>query len=237
MGSYLSVHNNTTDSYSVKVGVDQAALRVLSIMGLVIGIVTPILAAVALPALSMGVAAAGALVVQGVTAAHIVAITSAVAAIKGISIAATVGGLATALSVLVAEALEDEGYVLIQSNKQHKFGRYTLSLWRQAECIRARPNPTKENQVIVDTVFMRPIFSGATNNSTIVHDIRFWINKWGHENATIIEINENATRSSIDVAIEQFKDVDWMKVFEEARVKAKHELLEKEGIEPQEHYA
>ncbi|RLN54891.1 hypothetical protein BBJ28_00002909, partial [Nothophytophthora sp. Chile5] len=32
-----------------------------------------------------------------------------------------------------------------------------------------------------DTLYMRPIFSGATDNSNIDHEIQFWIDKFGLE--------------------------------------------------------
>lgn len=241
MGSYLSVYNNTRDTYNVKVGIDEAAVRVFNIVMAVLTAVTLTIAGagIAAPVFSVAVAASGAMKVLGLTTASLVAFTKIAAAISGLTIAADVAGWATAMAIFISQELEDESYVPIAPNAQHKFGRYTLSLWRQAECIRVRPNPSNRAQVLMDTVYMRPIFTGATNNSTLVHDIQFWINRWNHENVTVIEADgiDNFSRMSIDEASAQLEGIDWMKVIEETRAKAKKEVLEKEGIHLQEKYA
>jgi hypothetical protein len=45
---------------------------------------------------------------------------------------------------------------------------------------------------------MRPIFSGATDNSNLTHDIQFWINKFGIEHLhTIIGAWKKSRMKSI----------------------------------------
>lgn len=240
MGSYLSVYNNTRNAYNVKVGIDEAAIRVFTIVLTVVTAVTLTVASAgaAAPKLT-AVAAGGTVKILGLSAATLVTITKMAAAISGTLLAADAAGWAASFAILMAQELEDEHYYRIEPNKQHVYGRYTLSLWRQATCVRVRVDPNNPKQVLTDTVYMRPIFTGATNNSTLQHDIQFWVNKWGHENLSVIEADgiDSISKASIDEFSAQTEGIDWMKVIVDAFAKAKKELLEKEGIGLQENYA
>ncbi|RLN67879.1 hypothetical protein BBJ28_00027118, partial [Nothophytophthora sp. Chile5] len=46
-----------------------------------------------------------------------------------------------------------------------------------------------------DTLYMRPIFSGATDNSNIDHEIQFWIDKFGLETEEVTGTTDQQQRA------------------------------------------
>ncbi|POM72552.1 LOW QUALITY PROTEIN: hypothetical protein PHPALM_10711, partial [Phytophthora palmivora] len=180
MGSYLSIVNNTDDPWTCKIGPDEAALK---IAGIVVSVIS---AAVTV----IGTAGAAAPVVSALAANGIVSVfgvsTSALAtgtAIAGaVSTAVSVTGTVTQFGVTTANGINDnlvtQGYV----NIEHKWGKMSLSLWQQGTCVRTTIKD--EKTVTTDTLYMRPIFSGATDNSNNDHEIQFWIDKFGLETTT-----------------------------------------------------
>ncbi|EFJ31824.1 hypothetical protein SELMODRAFT_439768 [Selaginella moellendorffii] len=196
MGSYLSVYNNTTDTYVVKVGPDQAAVRIATIVGSIVSLIGG-----AGAALTTRLVANGVVRVFGVSTRTIAAATTAAARI---SIPTTVVGSTIKISLFITKSLKEKGYVEIQPGEKHVFGPYSLSLWQQAACRRIRVNPDNKAEVLTDVVYMRPIFSGATKDSVLEHNIQHWINKWGHEERTVITLDMgNFSKSSKDIS---FKD-------------------------------
>ena len=148
MGSYLTIVNNTNDSYSVKIGPDTAAL-----------IIGTLVAGAVATAISAG-AFTGVLVGTVVTVG------------AGIS----VGSAITSTSFGVHAALRNDGYITLNPGERHKSGKMTLSLWQQCECLRTRQDG---NDSVIERVIMRPIFTGATDNSNNDHEIGWWLNKHG----------------------------------------------------------
>ncbi|KAI9996572.1 hypothetical protein PInf_014304 [Phytophthora infestans] len=104
--------------------------------------------------------------------------------IAGVAIS-VVGTLASALGTggvaPVASALAANG--VIAPGEKHQWGKMSLSLWQQGTCVRT--TIVDEKTVITDTLYMRPIFSGATDNSNLDHEIQFWIDKFGLETETV----------------------------------------------------
>ena len=149
MVSYLTIVNNTHDSYSVKIGPDTAALMIGT---LVAGAVATVISAGAF---------------GGVLAGTIVTIGT------GIS----VGSAITSTSFGIHAALQKDGYVTLKPGERHRSGKMTLSLWQQCEVIRTRQDG---NDIVVEKCMMRPIFTGATDNSNNDHEIRWWRDKHGH---------------------------------------------------------
>ncbi len=177
MGSYLTIVNNTKDTYWVKVGADNMALKIGATIGVVVG-------SVAVAAATCG---AGAALVAG-PATTLTAFNTAVGtAVVGAYMGGIGFGISGALQKnvqedlekIMTEHLEKEGYTKLTAEGRHKSGKMSLSLWSQCECIRVRIDG---NEAVTERVIMRPIFSGATDGSNNDHDIQWWINKWGgHE--------------------------------------------------------
>ena len=153
MGSYLTIVNNTQDTYSIEVGCDKAAL---AIGGIVAGVITTCITAGALG----GVILAGSTIIIAGTA---ISVSSGVAVI----------------SCKLHDELSKRGYITLKPGERYQFGKMALNLWQQCECIRSRQSG---NDIITERVTMRPIFSGPLDGSNNDHDIQWWINKWGgHE--------------------------------------------------------
>jgi hypothetical protein len=185
MGSYLSIENNTQDTWTCKIGPDEAALKIAGIIISVIGAAATVIG-------TAGAAApiASALVANGVVSVFGVstsALATAAAAAGTVSTIATVTGSVSGFGIAVAQGVSDnlikEGYVTIAAGEKHQWGKMSLSLWQQGTCVKT--TIVDETTVTTDTLYMRPIFSGATDNSNIDHQIQFWIDKWGTESQQV----------------------------------------------------
>lgn len=139
--------------------------------------------------------AAGAVAATGVAAGAIAGTATGVGLAAAATAAGTTSVLAggasiiggtTSFSLAVAGALHKrlghEKFDSIPTGTSHRYGKMTLSLWQQSQCVRTI---VRGPQVVVETVYMRPIFSGATANSNRNHDIGYWIAKHGTEKYTI----------------------------------------------------
>jgi hypothetical protein len=110
-----------------------------------------------------------------------------------VTLATNVGYVATAAGLLhmvydqSTKNLQDKGYVEIPPGGRHRFGKESLSLWRQGHCVRTR-RFDERMEIVTDAVFMRPIFTGATDDSNVDHTIQFWIDKFGFEDLNTITI-------------------------------------------------
>ncbi|KAH7462562.1 hypothetical protein KRP22_004982 [Phytophthora ramorum] len=186
MGSYLSIVNNTEDPWTCKIGPDEAALK---IAGIVISVVaaaaTVIGTAGAVAPIASALVANGVVSVFGVSTSALV--TAATVAAGTIGTVASVTGAVSGFGIAVAQGINDNlvnnGYVNIAPGDNHRWGKMSLSLWQQGTCVRT--TIVDETTVTTDTLYMRPIFSGATDNSNINHEIQFWIDKFGLETSTV----------------------------------------------------
>ncbi|EFJ21876.1 hypothetical protein SELMODRAFT_417172 [Selaginella moellendorffii] len=123
------------------------------------------------------------------------------------TVVATAGAAAPFSAALVANGVIDVFFVSTEalaaftaaaasiSGERKTFGKYSLSLWRQAQCVRVRPNPANSEEVVMDTLYMRPIFSGPTDESTNEHGLQYWIGKWGHEDVHTIRLSKQTRRA------------------------------------------
>ena len=173
MGSYLSIQNNTNDNWYVKIGSDEAAIKISMIVGLV-----------ALPLTELIVAGAG-------IAAIVNAVEKDLVGTEGM-VRLDLGEPTALLAYWIKEtSFQSRSFVLcllcMHAGETVKFGKMTLSLWQQGTCIRFR-KCVKDSRagVMVETLYMRPIFSGATADSNITHDIQYWLHKFGVENPHFI---------------------------------------------------
>ena len=175
MGSSISILNNTPFELDCIVTPDEAALKIS-------GIVFTAVAAVAAIGLSGGIlaptvlpAAAGfGAAVTGLSAAMVKAIVVATVTAGGSQ------GVKAILDAIVQEEvkyLRSQGFQRLRPGERFTWGGKTLSLWQQGNCKRSRTG-VGGMVILNDEVFMRPIFSGATDKSDRTHDVQFWVTKW-----------------------------------------------------------
>ncbi|OWZ07513.1 hypothetical protein PHMEG_00020087 [Phytophthora megakarya] len=197
MGSYLSIVNNTEDTWTCKIGPDEAALK---IAGVVVSVITAAVAVIgtagAAAPVASALAANGVVSVFGVSTS---ALAAGAAAATSIASAIKVTGKVTKFGVTVANGINDnlvsEGYVNIAPGDKHQWGKMSLSLWQQGTCVRTTIKD--ETTVTTDTLYMRPIFSGATDNSNIDHEIQFWIDKFGLETTSVTGTTDQGSRRNL----------------------------------------
>lgn len=168
MGSFLSIIvNNTPDMWVCKIGPDEAAMQIFGIIAAVVGTLA---AGVAAGPAGAGIAITG--TVEAITAAATAA-----------GVVATVAGF---MQVVVDNSVKDlvnNGFVKIEPGQSHQWGKMSLSLWQQGTCFRHRK--LSDTEFAVDRLLMRPIFSGATDNGNLDHEIQWWINKWGTDTTNL----------------------------------------------------
>lgn len=186
MGSNLSIHNNTQNEWYVQIGPDEAAIQVTAIAFAVVAVLAGAAAKLgALAPLFVKLSANGVVSVMGVNTAGIAALTKAAAGISGLSAASSLAGAAKSLTVVLSDKYRKDGMVRLGPGQRFTWGPMSLSLWQQGRCVRSYVNPQNSQEVISEVLYMRPIFSGATDRSTLTHDIQWWINKWGVERSVI----------------------------------------------------
>jgi hypothetical protein len=149
MTSYLTIENNTQDTWMVKIGPDKAAVQISSYV---------------LAGTSAVCALLGGSVMAG--AALVASLGTGITAAKW----------ASELSVFVKDKLTNDGFIQLDPGSSHRYGKMTLSLWQQCECYRFTSTPVS---VRLDRLWMRPIFSGGSHDSNNIHKIQWWIEKWG----------------------------------------------------------
>lgn len=181
MGSYLSIVNDTPYPYYVKLGADQAALKIVGTVGATVTAAAAVVASAGVAGpVAATLAANGFVTVCGVSTATVV--TVAEAAVSVASVASIVGHKVSSISHSIAKSvtgdLLDSGFVLIPPGQSHRFGKMALSLWQQATCVKT--TILDDGTVRTETVYMRPIFSGPTINSDRSHEIQRWVDRKGH---------------------------------------------------------
>lgn len=196
MGSYLTIVNNTQDAWLCKVGSDSNALRWSTVGAGVVAAAAGIIATAGMVApLVAAMSGKGILTIFSVPAA---AMTASAATV---TTPATVVGFSTGFGIAIAhgiaKTLDENGYDTINAGESKQYGKMTLSLWQQATCVRTTIIETK---VQVDTLLMRPIFSGSTINSNRKYEIQSWIDKKG----MTTELIEGDTRPKPD-HLEEYK--------------------------------
>jgi hypothetical protein len=112
MGSYLSIFNNTSDVWCVKVGPDEAAINIASITSSVlVAVAATVATAGAAAPVAASLAANGIVSVFGVDAAFLEAATAAAAAVSGETGAVSTAAKFTIKLVgLIEDKLSSEGF-------------------------------------------------------------------------------------------------------------------------------
>jgi hypothetical protein len=183
MGSTISLLNDTEYTWLCRVGPDQKALKISGIlagavvaMGITVATAGLTLPAAGVAATSIGYPAAGAV---------------------GAGFIAT--GITSLGSVEVAKRINehlqnDKGFHEILSGATYETGKLSLSLWQQATCIRQETlSPTV---LKTKTLYMRPIFSGATDKSTKTYSIKEYVDGKGKVEESIIKLESGHNNSA-----------------------------------------
>ena len=177
--SYITIVNDTPDPWYVKVGQDEAALRIATVTATVIGGVAAAMATAgaAAPLAAASASASGIVSILGVPTSALATFgTAATAVSSGVKVVGAATTFAVGLSQGIERSLSENGFVLIPPGSSYRFGKFSLSLWRQATCYKA---VVTSNSGWTELLYMRPIFSGATFEGNLDHSIQWWINKWG----------------------------------------------------------
>jgi hypothetical protein len=186
MSSYLSIVNNTKDPWQCKIGPDEAALKIAGIVISVIGSVATVIATGGAAApLAASLTSNGVVGVFGVSTSALASVTAGAAAVGTYaSVVSRASGFGFGVAKVLADQLNKDGYHAIAPGESLRSDMKTLSLWQQATCVKAVI--TNEKTVRLETLYMRPIFTGATHNSNLNHDIQWWINNWGTESQEVV---------------------------------------------------
>jgi hypothetical protein len=172
MGSTISILNDTESTWRCRVGLDEKALLTSAILGIV------------------------------VAAGPVVAGPSAILALPAAGVI-TGGGISLTILQIqnkINKNLTDEGFHEILSGATYETGTLTLSLWQQATCVSQEVlSPTV---LKTKTLYMRPIFSGATHNSTNTYSIKEYLEGKGKGKVKekVIKLEPNGTSPSTTTA-------------------------------------
>ena len=121
MGSKLSIHNDTTDTVLVKIGDDEEAVRIGTI-------ITGVVAAAGLAVTGLGFSV-------GAMSGGLVTITAS----SGLAAAGTASSIAGATTVIVSEIKRgyiSQGYVELSPGGSINSDKKTLSCWQQCNVVR-----------------------------------------------------------------------------------------------------
>ena len=89
--------------------------------------------------------------------------------------------------------LLEKGYHVVLSGSTYETGKLSFSLWQQATCVSHQAlSPTV---LKTQTLYMRPIFSGATRKSTNTYGIKEYLEGKGQVEETVFKLNNNSTPS------------------------------------------
>ncbi|OQV16919.1 hypothetical protein BV898_08925 [Hypsibius exemplaris] len=181
MGSYLSIVNDTSDVWQVQIGNDEKAISIATTIATTITVLAMAVSGLGALTPVAGVLEAGGIyTVYGISTATLAQMSAAAATVSGTT--ATLGKATFASNMvifIINSAVTQQGFITLTPGQSHTYGPMSLSLWQQAACMRVRVNPANQEECIVETMYMRPIFSGGTVGSTLTHKIQWWIDHWG----------------------------------------------------------
>jgi hypothetical protein len=194
MGSTISILNDTESTWFCRVGPDEKALE---ISGIVASVVTAIGGTILTGGIAGLVLAPASASASGVTAAGTIVLTGGGLLVNGAASAsiATIGNN-------INRNLIEKGYHEILSGATYETGKLSLSLWQQATCVGQEVlSPTVLN---TKTLYMRPIFSGATHKSTNTYSIKEYLEGKGKVKEKVIKLEPNGTSPSPTTAYQVF---------------------------------
>ncbi|CCI44141.1 hypothetical protein ABG067_000510 [Albugo candida] len=200
MGSYIAIVNDTSYEWRCKVALDDKSMKISSIVLSVAVSVAVIIITIAAfvphlfnikavtaasTAASIG-AAAGTTMIAG---RNVNSFLSDLQVIEiggnALTSEASITSYSIGLVRTVQEVLGKNDFVVIPSNQTHQWGKTIPFAWRQCMCVRAYTSNT--TMVRVESVLMRPIFSGRPGKQVRFYSIRDWILK--HGGTQVEEVN------------------------------------------------
>ena len=114
VGSYLTIRNDTADVWQVKIGPDEAAIQVVTIVASVLGAITGVAGAFGAFAGLAAFAAGNGVLIMGISAGNLAAFTAAAASVAAASGIVTVGtGFSSAVIAVIQSQLIKEGYLTL----------------------------------------------------------------------------------------------------------------------------
>nr|CCA27652.1 conserved hypothetical protein [Albugo laibachii Nc14] len=179
MGSYLTIVNDTNDEYLCKLSADTRAIKFVNFAALGIGAFSAILGAISFGHIvSKAVVGNNAISLFGVSSQWLEHFSNVIGYVSvGLSSAAAVSSFSVEAVQIISIHLSKNHYISIGPNESHRYGKFTLALWCQSICVRSVV--LHETAVRVDSVYMRPIFSGILPQSNKNHSIQTWISRKG----------------------------------------------------------
>nr|CCA16601.1 conserved hypothetical protein [Albugo laibachii Nc14] len=193
MGSYLTIQNDTSEDYRCKVSADEMGVGIASVVTAVVAGMAAMIGVVGFASfISTRFIGGAAVSVFGVSASTL-AVTHQTASL----LATIIGGVGatSTFTLVVLKAFTDQAsvssHILIRSMERYRYRKMTLSLWRQATCVRSEILNTTTVHIV--TVVMRPLFTGPTINSNNNYRIRKWIDKKSYKVQYIVAKSVNAT--------------------------------------------
>lgn len=182
MGSYLTIVNDTPDPWHCKVGPDMRALAVAAIIAAIV-------------AIAAGLYSMGALVlVAGATSVGLgikmwvykvdprALLHSSARHPDGVVPGDSPTQIGYAIAETLVKKLHQKGFKIINGGDRRKYGKMTLSLWQQSDCKRVFTNGP---DITIQTMMLRPIFSGAKDKSNRDYAIDWWLKKYGTDDEGI----------------------------------------------------
>lgn len=189
MGSYLTIVNDTKDEYLCKLSADTRAIKFANFAALGLSAFGAILTAISFSSIfSTAVVGNRAISLFGVSSewldhfSRIIGYTAV-----GVSGVGTLSGFSVEMVRAISNHLSKDHYISIGANQSYRYGKFTLALWCQSICVRSAV--LHESAVRVDSVYMRPIFSGIFPQSNKNHSIQSWINRKGVKSQYIVAQN------------------------------------------------
>nr|CCA16597.1 conserved hypothetical protein [Albugo laibachii Nc14] len=182
MGAYISIENDTPDTWKCKVTSDDVSIKV----GVIVAAATSLLGAIiSVFAKTWPFILSENLVVAGMNQPKLL-VLGKLTEIGGNTL--SVFGTGSSLGMLVVRTLEEEyasqGYVTLVPGSHHSWGKMPPLFWRQAICVRT----FELNGTVVrtETVRMRPIFSRRPGRWSKNESIGHWMEKKGTKTQDVV---------------------------------------------------
>nr|CCA23307.1 conserved hypothetical protein [Albugo laibachii Nc14]CCA24357.1 conserved hypothetical protein [Albugo laibachii Nc14] len=181
MGAYMTIHNDTPNTWRCMLSPDQKALKIGFLVAAGIAsfsTATGIWGAYLPTLLGLRQAAGTELVFGSVTVQTFKRIASSVESYGFLTASAgSVTAFTTNLIRLIQEEYTKHDYVEIPVNGSHRWGKMPALAWRQATCVRSYK--VNDSAIRTETLYMRPIFSGSffTQQHNLNHSITHWLEK------------------------------------------------------------
>lgn len=166
MGSSITIVNNTPDTWQCKISSDENTVSLVKLCLSAVQIISTVI--------GTGVGAGGAMTVSGVATNVLEDIAPVIAAdATNATIIQKVSMFGVNFANAIHSSLSKQHFQDIRAGKTYQSGWMSFSSLRQAQCVRVVV--LDEKNVRVETLTMKPIYSGASVNSNIDYQIKHWL--------------------------------------------------------------